>query len=411
MAELARSQLQTQDSSHTEYSRGKLSSDSALEKHPFSNQSMQRILHSQMIQPKLKVSQPGDAYEQEADRVADQVLRMPDTGIQRMCSECEDEVQRQPIEEEEELQTKSISDQETQLTPDVQRQIDGLHGGGNPLSDSTRQFFEPRFGRDFSSVRVHTDSRAVDSARAIGARAYTRGTDVVFGAGEYNPETTGGRRLLAHELTHVTQQNQSTIQRQGGGGGPVAPPSFRDCNPTNTGIADSNERLEASRQRALEFIGAARRRLGAAPAAGSVYATALNRHFIAPNAGQRATIEDNFRQIIFSTRVNNYICNSQNICEGEQAFHLDDDDLIHVCRPFWDRTLTCRAIILIHEGAHDIGLGTGGHPPNRGDAEYPAGNVAPPGTETTAGRMNNPDAYAFFAAHIWRNTDTGSTCF
>lgn len=193
---------------------------------------------------------------------------------------------------------------------------------------------------------------------------------------------------------------------------PAAAPAFRDCSERITGITDANERLETARQRAREFVGAARRALGAAPAAGTTYETALGRHFIAPSAAQRATIEDNYRQILGTLVVSNYICNSQNICEGEQAFWIEADDLVHVCRPFWELSPTCRAIILIHEGAHDVGIGVGGtHPPNRGDAEYPTGNTAAPAGETTAGRMDNPDAYAFFAAHIWRDTDTGRSCF
>lgn len=70
-----------------------------------------------------------------------------------------------------------------------------------------RTFMEPRFGRDFSRVRVHTDAKAAESAREVHARAYTVGRDVVFGAGRYEPATTDGRRLIAHELTHVLQQS------------------------------------------------------------------------------------------------------------------------------------------------------------------------------------------------------------
>ncbi|HSO06875.1 MAG TPA: hypothetical protein VLW45_06530 [Pelomicrobium sp.] len=189
-------------------------------------------------------------------------------------------------------------------------------------------------------------------------------------------------------------------------------PQYRDCTRGITGVDDANERLETARLRAREYVGAARRALAAAPVAGSVYDTALGRHFITPSAAQRATIEDNYRQILGTLVVRNYICNSQNICGTEQAFWIPDDDLVHVCRPFWPLSPTCRAIILIHEGAHDVGFGIGGtHPPNRGSANYPAGNVAPPAGQTTALRMDNPDAYAFFAAHVWRSTDTSLTCF
>ena len=83
---------------------------------------------------------------------------------------------------------------------------DVLRAPGQPLDAATRVFMEPRFGHDFSSVRVHTDDRAAESARAVNALAYTVGRNVVFDAGQYQPRTSPGQRLLAHELTHVLQQ-------------------------------------------------------------------------------------------------------------------------------------------------------------------------------------------------------------
>ena len=373
------------------------------------NQTMQRRL----LQAKLTVSQPEDRFERQADRVADAVMRMPapaaggavavagpsgDRRVQRLCRECDDKMHRKPAGADP-VSSSSLS---ALMNP----------RGGRPLSDATRSFFEPRFGHDFSGVRVHTNAEARDSARAVNALAYTVGRDIVFAAEQYAPDSASGKRLLAHELAHVVQQGGAhdtpALQRQ------PAVPAFRDCTPAITGIADSNERLEAARLRARDFVDVARAALAAAPAAGTNYAVALNRHFIAPNAADRAAIEANYQQIMGTLVVGNYICNSQNICGTEQAFWLGDDDLVHVCRPFWadDLGVTCRAIILIHEGAHDVGVDAAiAHPPNRGSANYPAGNVAPPAGETTAGRMTNPDAFAFFAAHIWRSGDTGRTCF
>lgn len=93
---------------------------------------------------------------------------------------------------------------------------DVLNSPGQPLDANTRAFFEPRFGRDFTRVRVHTDERAMESARSVSALAYTVGRDVVFGAGQYSPGTTEGAELLAHELTHVVQQSSGAerIQRK-----------------------------------------------------------------------------------------------------------------------------------------------------------------------------------------------------
>ncbi len=103
---------------------------------------------------------------------------------------------------------------------------DVLRSPGQPLDAQTRAFFEPRFGHDFSQVRVHTDARAAESSQAVNALAYTVGRQVVFGAGQYAPETSAGQKLLAHELTHVVQQNTegriSCVQRWSYGKG--APP-------------------------------------------------------------------------------------------------------------------------------------------------------------------------------------------
>jgi hypothetical protein len=87
-----------------------------------------------------------------------------------------------------------------------------LHSPGHPLNPETRAFMEPRFGHDFSQVRVHTDSQAAESARALGSRAYTVGPNVVFAEGMYAPSNDGGRQLLAHELVHVVQQESSHLQ-------------------------------------------------------------------------------------------------------------------------------------------------------------------------------------------------------
>jgi len=82
---------------------------------------------------------------------------------------------------------------------------------GQPLSKSECAYFEPRFGVDFNQVRLHSDAQAAESARALNAKAYTLGQDVVFGAGQDTPGTSEGRRLMAHELTHIIQQSGKKI--------------------------------------------------------------------------------------------------------------------------------------------------------------------------------------------------------
>jgi len=89
---------------------------------------------------------------------------------------------------------------------------DVLRSPGQPLDPATRTFMEPRFGHDFSKVRIHTDAKAVESARAVNAAAYTVGSEVVFGAGQYAPRTAEGKMLLAHELAHVVQQTTGSAR-------------------------------------------------------------------------------------------------------------------------------------------------------------------------------------------------------
>jgi hypothetical protein len=171
------------------------------------NHAVTKLIESGQLQKKLKIGKPNDRYEQEADSVADKVMRMPET-----------KVQRQPMgedKEEEPLQTKRTGDNTPKVTSSIESQINSLGGGGRALSQSERAFFEPRFGHDFNDVKVHTDSRAAELARDVNAKAFTVGHDVVFDTGQYSPETMQGKRLLAHELTHVTQQGAAPLlQRQ-----------------------------------------------------------------------------------------------------------------------------------------------------------------------------------------------------
>jgi outer membrane protein OmpA-like peptidoglycan-associated protein len=174
-----------------------------------SNQAVQRLLRSGLIQPKLTVNEPGDKFEREADRVAEVVAGMPGPGfrgdvpvggqpshsIQRMCSQCEEDLYR-----------KTNGSSEARAEGALEAQINSLRGGGQPLSEAVRAYFEPRFAQDFRDVRIHTNSSAAETATSINALAYTRGSDVVFAPGQYRPDNPSGRQLIAHELAHVAQQ-------------------------------------------------------------------------------------------------------------------------------------------------------------------------------------------------------------
>jgi hypothetical protein len=157
-----------------------------------------------VIQAKLTVNAPGDEYEQEADRVAEAVMRRP--AVQR--AELEDE------DEEPEIMTKRepahAAGGAFEAGEEFEQQLRATHGQGEPLPTGLRREFEAKFGVDFSGVRVHTDSQSAEMNRTIQARAFTHGRDIYLGAGQYASGSDSGKRLLAHELTHVVQQSSGT---------------------------------------------------------------------------------------------------------------------------------------------------------------------------------------------------------
>jgi len=177
-------------------------------------------MNSTFFQSKLTINQPNDFYEQEADKVADKVMRMPSGDnlffppksavssiIQRKCAHGE--------EEEDTPQMKGeFSSGAGKAAPPVVSEV--ISSPGQSLDAGTKQFMESRFGYDFTDVQIHNNSMAHQSSSDIHALAYTHGRHIVFGAGQYRPTTEPGKRLLAHELTHVIQQNgnvRSAIQR------------------------------------------------------------------------------------------------------------------------------------------------------------------------------------------------------
>jgi hypothetical protein len=185
------------------------------------------------IQRKLAIGSASDPLEAEADSVAEQVMRVPRSkpashtntsaplSLQRKCacggscSKCKGEHSDEDHGIVQRKSAGSASVAETSAPPIV-HQV--LRSPGHALDNATRAFMEPRFGRDFSNVRIHTDSAASRSARDIQAHAYTVGTNVVFGEGQFAPSTPQGKSLIAHELAHVVQQAGTAgdaVQRKG----------------------------------------------------------------------------------------------------------------------------------------------------------------------------------------------------
>jgi hypothetical protein len=162
------------------------------------------------------IGEPGNAYEREADQIAEQITRSGAPKLERSCAcggtcaKCET---KGSDKEEHPVQAKPISSNFTgeAAVPSPVRKAQ--LSAGQSLDHSARNFMESRFGHDFGGVRVHSDDAAALGAAAIQARAYTIGSDIFFGAGQYAPSTLHGKRLLAHELTHVLQQSGSATAR------------------------------------------------------------------------------------------------------------------------------------------------------------------------------------------------------
>ena len=146
------------------------------------NRAVSGLLQRKSSVASLRVSEPGDTSERQADQVADEVMGSQATGVER--------------------EDSSTSFKSNRATTGALHDL----GSGEPLDPATRSSFEPSFGADFSGVRVHSDENAAKSARDLNARAFTVGSDVVFAEGEYQPHSNEGKHLLAHELAHVVQQ-------------------------------------------------------------------------------------------------------------------------------------------------------------------------------------------------------------
>lgn len=200
------------------------------------------------VQPKMEVGSPDDKYEREAESVARQVMRMPESAtsggspeeeppsgvsisrmIRRASAERREPLQRAGNERKEPIVQKKTGEEKPDLQPAAKEEdkpvlrkkagegggvatsglesaIKGSKGSGDPLPESVRSHMEPRFGSDFGGVRVHTGPEAARMNEALNARAFTHGNDIYFGSGNYRPHTGTGKSLLAHELTHTIQQ-------------------------------------------------------------------------------------------------------------------------------------------------------------------------------------------------------------
>jgi hypothetical protein len=178
----------------------------------FTHDFSQIPLHTKLAagaQAMLSINSPGDIYEKEADRVSEQVMRIHESQRPHDCAgdgACPTFGPERHDQDGPPQQVSRMKANAPEPSVPASPATDVLHRPGQPLDAATRAFMEFRFGHDFSHVRIHADNEAERSAAALQARAYTVGNRIVFGTGQYAPATASGRRLIAHELTHVLQQ-------------------------------------------------------------------------------------------------------------------------------------------------------------------------------------------------------------
>jgi Domain of unknown function (DUF4157) len=376
------------------------------------NQGMLKLMTGSVLERQLSINRPRDRFEQEADTVAAAVMRTPDPTVptgsvspkspaagaqccscgQSRCGatgECE-ECKAKTIS----LQRVSAGSSQGATAPSIVHEV--LRSPGQPLEASTRSFMQPRFGHDFSNVRIHADLQAAESAAAMNAVAYAVGKDVVFGQGQYRPGTQAGRKLLAHELVH-------TVQQQFAGAAGVQCYKVEDCDPKDNPLEQPST-VHDAHKRALEMLNNANAKSANStdPAVQSAAQTHFNITLPAP---------DSFTQYLWATAkralgtMKAADANAVYECEPKQnwwnggcikgnvAVSLFN---IHLCPLWWQAfpALDCRASILVHEWAHKWGKGV-----NRVFESY---QWEPKFQKMAAkDRIKMPDAYAGYAYELY----------
>jgi Domain of unknown function (DUF4157)/Lysine-specific metallo-endopeptidase len=403
------------------------------------------------IQARLQVGAVNDPLEREADQVADRIMQMPAPAsvsssasgevVRRKCQSCGDEENQkrtvlrkcQSCSEEEEKSKKEeatpdkLSRKETgrpaavdgPATPAMAGEV--ICSPGQPLDPATRAFFEPRFGYDFSRVRIHNDAPASAAAHAVNALAYTVGKDVVFGAAQFAPDTTKGLHLLAHELTHVIQQSdrpnatrtptnpvprrsaEAVVQRQS----EVRFDQNATCNP------GQREKIDHAAFKAIEWLSRAIPPIeaflsGARTRQAQAARAALSKHFHSLDSAVVGYVRDRLKTIqsdILGRQNFRVNCPpaSDSACrrvreggENVAVVPAGNPNELDFCAPFFKRNVEDCASTIIHEFGHaQLGLSVRQQMDDRGyqgDAYY--------WYLTTGEALTNAESYAMLAREV-----------
>lgn len=333
------------------------------------------------IQPKLRINQPGDQYEQEADRVADQVMRMPEPALRRKCAcggTC-DKCKRGHGEEEHGLlQMKRVdaSALGPEEAPPIVHEV--LQQPGSPLDEGSRKFMEPRLGYDLNSIRLHNDQAAHRSADQVGALAYTVGSHIVLGPDAPSSGSNQGRQLLAHELAHVAQQ-----QVAGAGAAVQRAPAKR----AKTRKELDQEMIDRTRKQAVARLSVAYLRInGTNPDFSEREELQRVQGFISPRIENLEQVADMLGRMLSIVASSNIEVGPEiKACSQWVAYVTDNRVPIHLCRKFFSKGDEQGTRTLIHESAHAIGIGQPG-----AESYFPIYDCSP----GTADNWASADAWA-----------------
>lgn len=333
------------------------------------------------VQTKLAVSRPGDEFEQEANAVADQMMRMPDPLLQR---QRKDPDSFPSVSKEPHIQRQANSEGGAGEVASV---FNNRLGAGAPLDKASRRYFEPRFGHDFGNVRVYTDTRAAESARTLKAQAFTVGSDIVFGKGQYAPGTTRGNFLLAHELAHVVQQTRSGQKA----GKQIQRYSHQDCTD-----ADLRAHIWPADGIARAMVTKAIRVLGATPINPAVVPL-LSKNFMTSTPTISAILAV-FNKVNADFTTNTYQYECEDDCEDENAYVYGIWTDIHLCMNMLRGMANdCIASTIVHEFTH--------YSANLDDESgrcYGCGSFPGcPAGLSTSDALDNADSYAAFAYELY----------
>lgn len=353
------------------------------------NHAVQRLLEAtrgpDKIQTKLRIDAPGDSYEQEADRIADRLMRMPEPPVERP--------------EPGRLQARRLGSGATGATAAPSAIDDVLRSPGQPLDPAARVFMERRFGHDLGQVRVHADARAAESSRAVNARAFTVGRDVVFGAGEYAPRSSTGRQLLAHELAHVLQNNATSGYRDhSAANDAVLRYTLDDCEASDrdaihaadaraTVMADKAEST-LRKYRSDDLVGVADQKVGDLLADNFGFSGA---------GGFLDEVIDGYREIHDEFAEDDYQYECEDDCDSAYAYVYGIWTDIHLCfNKLRGRSTTFMAGVMLHEMSH--------YTAGTDDIQYFYLGSRATTTLRAEDAISNADSYEGFAEELYKSS-------